>query len=273
MSWEASAEGERDCTPTRVRTSPHAGGSVPIPASLLSVSNAAGATARREEEIAFLAMEQVLGVDIRLADAGAGNKKPDGTWVYPDGQGRRGIVEVTSPPDKELMADWARAKKAGELQSESGLIPVRWNQLAQVCTELLAQDWALENVAKLVAEAADERHLYLFARSYRVGDYFYRLSDSYDDDAAEQIDDLVLPEGITDVWFGGRARRDEAMGAAELRVARFQAGTGWCRHVVSVEETGLPSPNPSIADDPVPVGRRDPKDRTAHPDLTRSQSA
>jgi hypothetical protein len=43
-------------------------------------------------------MEQVLSVEITLADAGAGNKQPDGAWVYPDGQGRRGIVEITSPP-------------------------------------------------------------------------------------------------------------------------------------------------------------------------------
>lgn len=255
---------ERDWTSTRnLRASHVSCRRLILPASLLSVSNAAGATARREEEIAFLAMEQVLEVDIRLADAGAGNKKPDGTWVYTGGQGRRGIVEGTSPPDRELMADWARAKKAGASQSESGSIPVRWNQLAQVCTELLAQDWALENVAKLVAEKADERHLYLFARSYRLGDYFYRLSDTYDDDVIEHIDDLVLPEGITDVWFEGRARRDEALGAAELSVARFKAGAGWCRYAVSLEEKRLPSPSPGIADDPVPVGWRSPKDRTA----------
>jgi hypothetical protein len=45
------------------------------------MSNVAGATTSREEEIAFLALEQVLGVDIKLADAGAGDKKPDGSWV------------------------------------------------------------------------------------------------------------------------------------------------------------------------------------------------
>jgi hypothetical protein len=45
------------------------------------MSNATGAKARREEEIAFLAMEKVLGVEIKLADAGPGDKKPDGTWV------------------------------------------------------------------------------------------------------------------------------------------------------------------------------------------------
>lgn len=34
------------------------------------MGNAAGAKASREEEIAFLAMEEVLGVEIELADAG-----------------------------------------------------------------------------------------------------------------------------------------------------------------------------------------------------------
>ena len=207
-------------------------------------------------------MEQVLGVDIQLADAGAGDRKPDGAWRCPGKQERRGIVEVTSPPATELMAAWARAKRAGESQSESGSMPVHWNELAHVCAELLAQDWAQDNVAKLVAEEADERHLFLFARSYGVGDYFYRLSDTYDDAVTEQIDDLILPEGITDVWFRGRARRDEPLGVAQLWVARFHAGTGWCRYVVDIDEKSLPSPNPDIAGDPVPVGWRNPKDRT-----------
>lgn len=99
------------------------------------MSNVAGATANREEEIAFLALEQVLGVDLKLADAGAGDKKPDGSWVYADGQERRGIVEVTSPPATSLMGEWARAKKAGQPQTEGGSIPLRLNELAQVCSE------------------------------------------------------------------------------------------------------------------------------------------
>ena len=43
-------------------------------ATLGAVSNAAGAQTSREEEIAFLALEQVLEVDIKLADAGAGER-------------------------------------------------------------------------------------------------------------------------------------------------------------------------------------------------------
>jgi hypothetical protein len=226
------------------------------------MSNLAGAKARREEEIAFLVMEQVLGVDIRLADAGAGNKKPDGSWVCPGDQERRGIVEVTSPPDTRLMSAWARAKRAGGSQSESGAIPLRWNELAQVCAELLAEEWARENVAKLLAEPADERHLFLFARSHRVGAYFYRLSDSYGEGTAEPVDDIVLPQGITDVWFRGRARRDGPSDTSELWVSRFQAGSGWHRYVARIAERHLPPPNPDIADDRVPAGWRRPKDRS-----------
>lgn len=137
------------------------------------MSNSAGAKTRREEELAFLAMEQVLDVDIRLADAGGGSKMPDGSWDTPTG---KCIVEVTTPPATALMAEWARAKKEGRLQAESGCRPVRMNDLGAVCTELLGATWAIENITKLRAQPAEERHLFLFARSYDVGDYFYRLS-------------------------------------------------------------------------------------------------
>jgi len=225
------------------------------------MSNSAGAKASREEEIAFLAMEQVLGVDIRLADAGGGSKMPDGSWDTPTG---KCIVEVTSPPATDLMAEWARAKKEGRPQAESGCMPVRMNDLGAVCTELLGATWAIENITKLRAQPAEERHLFLFARSYDVGDYFYRLSDSYDDGPMEQIEDITLPEGISDVWFSGRARRgsDQQSHAICLWLARFQSGVGWQRHVVSIDELELPSPAPGIADDPVPAELRHPKDRT-----------
>ncbi|MDG9675805.1 hypothetical protein [Micromonospora sp. DH14] len=232
------------------------------------MSNVAGAKASREEEIAFLALEQVLGVDISLADAGAGDKKPDGSWIYPGSQQRTGIVEVTSPPAAELMGRWARAKKKGRPQFESGSVPLRWNELTEVCAEMLAEDWARENIEKLVAQSADERHLFLFARSHKDGGhYFYRLSDSYDDGITEHVDDLVLPMGISDVWFRGRAQRDlgQPHGLAELRLARFQAGVGWHRYVVWIEELHLPSVNRRIADDDVPADQRFPKDRSVKP--------
>ena len=231
------------------------------------MSNAAGTNASREEEIAFLVMEQVLGVDIKLADAGDGDKMPDGTWGSLDGHERQGVVEITSPPATSLISEWARAKKEGRPQSEGGSIPVRWNELAQVWAEMVAEPWASENIGKLLARPADERHLFLFGRGHKEGgEYFYRLSGSYGDGAAEQFDDLDLPEGISDVWFRGRARRDldKPLGTTELWVARFQAGAGWHRYVARIEEQQLPSPNPGIADDWAPKGWRRPKDRRVH---------
>lgn len=236
-------------------------------ATLAPMGNAAGAKASREEEISFLIMEQLLGVDIKLSDAGAGDKMPDGSWVYPGDPARRGLVEVTSPPAKSLMSEWARAKKEGRAQTEGGSIPVRWNELAQVCTEMLAEHWASENVAKLLAQPSDERHLFLFARGHKEGgDYFYRLSDSYGDGTTEQVDDLVLPHGISDIWFRGRAKRDpdRLLGTTEIWVARFQAGFGWHRYVARIEEQHLPSPNAGIADDHAPKDWRIPKFRTVH---------
>jgi hypothetical protein len=127
------------------------------------VSNGPEARATREEEVAFLIIEAVLGVDIRLADAGGGNKTPDGAWVYPGANARPAIVEVTSPPDTKLMRTWAEAKRAGTSQSESGSAPARWNELAEVCMEILREPWALENIEKLTSHPAEERHLFLSA--------------------------------------------------------------------------------------------------------------
>jgi hypothetical protein len=243
------------------------------------MSNPTRAQSSREEEIAFLAMEQVLKVDIKLADAGAGDKMPDGRWVYtapddqeeqptPDARERVGIVEVTSPPATDLLREWARAKKTGQPQSEGGTIDLRLGELAKICTEMLAEAWALENIDKLLAQPADERHLFLFARGHKEGGhYFYRLTDSYEGRPPEHVDDLVLPEGITDLWFRGRSKRDpaEPLGKTEVWLARFQAGTGWHRYTVPIEEQHLPSPNRGIADDPVAEGWRLPKNRAVQP--------
>lgn len=224
------------------------------------MSNSAGAKTSREEEIAFLSMEQVLGVEIKLADAGGGNKMPDGSWTTREG---RGVVEVTSPPATALMAEWASAKREGRAQTESGAVPLRLNELAEVCAELLETDWAVENIVKLRGQPAASRHLFLFARGLDVGDYFYRLSDSHEGGVVEPVADFALPEGISDVWFEGRARREPGPGpgTTHLWLARFQAGVGWQRYVVQFEELALPSPARGIADDPVPVGLRRPKNR------------
>lgn len=83
------------------------------------MSNAVGAKARCEEEIAFLAMKRVLGIDISLADA-------------------EGIIEVTSQLAKRLLTEWVRTMREGLPQTESRSIPACLNQWAQVCAETLA---------------------------------------------------------------------------------------------------------------------------------------
>lgn len=224
------------------------------------MSNAAETRASREEEIAFLIMESVLGVDIRLADAGAGDKKPDGAWVVEGEDEHRGIVEITSPPDKKLLKDWAQAKRDGEPQSETGSISVRFNELGQYCMELLSEDWAQGNIEKLLAEPASERHLFLFGRSYRVESYFYRLSNGSADTKTELVRDLVLPQGLSSVWFRGQAVRCGDWDT-QVRVARFEKESGWHRHIVDIDERHLPSYSSSISDDKVPAELRNPKSR------------
>lgn len=225
------------------------------------MSTSAGTGASREAEITFLAMEQVLGVDIWLADAGTGDSMPDGSWSSPDGQG---IVEVTTRPATRQMAVWARAKRAGEPLSENGSVPARLNELADFCMELLETDWAMQNIMKLRAQPAEQRHLFLSARTEDIGDYFNRLSDEYDDGPMESIGEIALPSCTSDVWFQGQAQRciDNPHRKMSIWIARYQKDTGWQRHVVDIDELALPSPNPGLVDDRVPAGQREPKHRT-----------
>lgn len=226
-----------------------------------SMSNSANTTTSREEEIAFLTMEQILGVDIKLADSASGNSMPDGAWSTADG---RGIVEVTSPPAKRQMAKWAKSKRANEPLSEGGAIPARINELADLFMESFELDWAAENFKKLQAQPAEQRHLFLFARTESAGSYYYRLSDEYESGPIEYVGNLDLPHGITDVWFQGRAQRHLGNQTWKMKIwiARFQVSAGWQRHVVEIDELALPSPNPGLADDPIASGRRNPKRRT-----------
>ena len=224
------------------------------------MSNPKQKAASREEEIAFQVLEQALGVTIQLADAGSGPRQPDGVWTSPDGVGTQGVVEVTSPPDEELMRKLARAKREGATQVESGSVALRWGELDQVCTELLEEDWAKANIAKLLAYLAFEHHLFLHARSYRIGNYFYRLSDDPATNPPEEIGDLTLPDGVTDVWFRGRSKKlgHEVLGDCILRVARYNVLAGWCRLAVEIPESSLPSPSCDIATDKAPDGWRAP---------------
>lgn len=162
------------------------------------------------------------------------------------------------------MKAWAAAKREDRRLSESGCIPARLGELGQVCEELLAESWAIENIDKLLAYPEHERHLFLFARTYDVDDYVRRLSDTYEDGLIKHVDDLALPEGASDVWFRGRAKRngDSVLESFSVWLARFQRESGWRRYVVTIEEQQLPGPNLSIADDKAPPNWRQPKDRT-----------
>ena len=111
------------------------------------MSNRSDTRASREEEIAFLVLERVLGVEIWLADAGSGDSMPDGAWVSSGAVPRCGVVEVTSPPDEKLMREWAIAKRDGRRQSEGGSVPLRWHQLGEICSEMLREPWALGRVS------------------------------------------------------------------------------------------------------------------------------
>lgn len=226
------------------------------------MSNAAGAKATREEEIAFLAIERVLGVDIKLADAGTGDRQPDGTWISTDGQERHGIVEITSPPASWLMHQLARAKKTGKRYIESGSFPTRSGELALVCSEMLATPWATENIDKLLSQAADERHLFLFGRRHEDQAYFRRLSEPDAGDHIDHLEDLALSPGISSVWFRGRTTAiGGPYGDRRVRLARFETGYGWHRYEVQIHESELPAPGKRISEDQVPTHWRSPKSR------------
>lgn len=218
------------------------------------MSNPARTHARRDEEIAFLIVERVLGVDISLADAGAGNSAVDGAWIYVNG--RRAVIEVTSPPDAEHMRDAARAQHAGELFVESGVVRLGPRKLSARLGELLRQEWAFENMRKLAAQDADERHLFLFGRSHRTAYPFYLLSDQYVDAPAEPVSDLALPEGASDVWFLGRAFHAPESLDFHANVARFNRDTGWSRHSVELEERLLPVPPGFVGEDVIDAATR-----------------
>lgn len=229
------------------------------------MSNASGTTARREEEIAFLAVESALGIDIVLADTDGRQGMPDGNWDYPDGSCRRAVIEVTSPPADLLMKQWAQQRRDGVPQTDEGDVPTRLGETDLVVSEMLNADWGRQNVDKLLRQPADERHLFLFGRGHDVAKYFYRLADPGMHGGTEEIGPIVLPDGITDIWFRGRTTLAalDVLGPKDVRIARFQASSGWTRYVVRIDEQDLPSFDPRIAKDRAPEGWRTPKVRTA----------
>lgn len=225
------------------------------------MSTAKDTQATREEEIAFLTIERALGIEVQLADAGAGDKMPDGKWRFGPSGALQAIVEITSPPAHRAIGGLARATRARERYIESGSMPVRRNELAEVCQEWLSEDWAIDNINKLNARPADERHLFLFARTYDREDYLLRLGDAGDGPDTEFVADLELPDGISDVWFRGRACRGES-GQTAVRVSRFQRDSGWKRYTVTLNEAELPAPNAQlVGPDRWAGATRQPKER------------
>lgn len=224
------------------------------------MNNPVGKKADRSEEIAFLVMEGVLGVQILLADADGKCGSVDGRWERED---RVGVVEVTGPPAEEEMRNFAIAEHIGTQWMESGSANAYLGTLHKHLSDELAEPWAVANLDKLRRVDAHERHLYLIGRTVPVQEYYARLSDAYESGPMEEIGPLVLPEGITDVWFAGRGAR----GASKLEpvtqwVARYSRIAGWSTHSVTIDERRLPAPR--IGRDPAPGGWRLPqRDRTA----------
>ena len=193
-------------------------------------NNARDTPARREEEIAFLAVERVLGVRVALADAG-GALVPDGRWVA---DGRVSVVEVTSPPSGEVMRAIAEATREGRPFVEAGCTPAHLGRLAEHLTDLVTQTLA-RDVEKLARANADERHLFLLGRTAPDHEYFARPSEEFDDGYLP-VDDLALPDGVTDVWFRGRAHAaPDKMSGFTVQVACFNRP--WTPH-----NRGWPSP-------------------------------
>lgn len=219
------------------------------------MNNPVGKQADRSEEVAFLVLEAVLGVQIFLADSNGTNGCVDGRWGLEDGIG---IVEITGPPAEVELRAFAIAERSGERWVEARSVDRYHNQLAEYLSRELTKPWSMANVAKLTAIDAKERHLFLLGRTMHDHEYYARLSDTYTSGPVERINPLNLPSGISDVWFLGRASRGEtSLGVVTLRVARFNRRLGWSTHAVSIDEQRLPAPKSAV--DPAPDGWRLPQ--------------
>lgn len=219
------------------------------------MNNPVGKKADRVEEIAFLIMEDVLGVRISIADANGTSGTVDGRWERGDGVG---VVEVTGPPAETAMRNYANAIRVGERWLECGSSAAHLGVLAEHLSDELKQPWAAANIDKLKRVDARERHLYLIGRTIPDQEYYARLSDTYDLGPMESIAPLVLPDGISDVWFSGRG----ASGATKLDpftqwVARYNQSTGWSKCAVTIDEQLLPAP--TLGPDLAPAGWRLPQ--------------
>lgn len=141
------------------------------------------------------------------------------------------------------MNDYATAVRKGVRWMESGSGASHLGRLAEYLSDELRQPWAATNIDKLNRIDAQERHLFLIGRTVLIRGYYARLSDTYQAGPIERIAGLVLPEGISDIWFSGRGAR----GATNLHpstqwVARYNRLAGWSRHAVTIDEQLLPEP-------------------------------
>lgn len=209
------------------------------------MSNKTGTQARREEEIAFLAIENILDVDIYLADSGGGNSKPDGGWRDPDNDFLN-ILEVTSPDETELMRNRFIAARDRKNYAESGVLGIDWGMLHENINEMLSEGWAVKNVEKLRMAEADRRHLYLHGRGMKYWDWFNRLCRWDPDFQDEPLLPVDMPEGIDRIWFQAGSARKESGTEFTTWVAWYDSDSGWGYEPVVIDERFLPSPRPNL---------------------------
>lgn len=193
------------------------------------MSNAKGKLPRQDEAIAILVLEQVLGVRIEYADAGAGSSSVDGIWRYEDG--RRGAVEVTSAECADEMARRFRAQKSGGRECLSGGHDLL--DLSGQISTILQEEWVSPNLEKLASASAHENHLYLWGRSQRDDFLFVAVADLLPSTAVE------LPGCLTDLWLDAGVFRDEGTNR-KVRIAHFNARHGWRQFFASYDEASLP---------------------------------
>lgn len=226
------------------------------------MSNKTGAQASREEEIAFLCLEKILGVEIFLADSGSGNAQPDGCWKLSDAPDSWAYVEITSPDCTEVMRNLSIQRKDPTTREfgvvmEEGVFEYGNRSLAQCLSGMLKEEWALPNVKKLKSKQAQERHLYLIGRT--IGqDLLFEDFRSLMSESRR----IELPDGITDLWLEGLCfsaeKSERGVESFIVRFLRLNRYGGCSAHEVLIREEQLPAPKRTQCDLP---RKRNPKQR------------
>lgn len=226
------------------------------------MSNKVGTQASREEEIAFLCLEKILGVEIFLADSGSGNAQPDGCWKLSDAPDSWAYVEITSPECskkmRELNEQWKKVR-AGESTrvTDDGVIEFTGLSAAEQISAMLREQWAEGNIKKLKAKEAEECHLYLIGRTIAQDLTFEDFrSLMYESTRIE------LPDGITDLWLEGLCvsaeKSERGVESFIVRILHLNRYDGCSAHEVLIREEQLPAPKRTQCDLP---RKRNPKQR------------